>query len=170
MTKLYKNQAFTTAHAGGCLCGDLRYEVDAPPMRLTWCSCHFCQKMTGTPMNALAGFSDANFKLLKGTARVFTHVSEGSGKKLHLNSCPVCSSTVFVELERFPGVIGVMTGSLDDPNWFERTSENAKYIFTECAQKGTVVQAGFPVFAEHATGRSGDAIAPTIYDQHHLVQ
>lgn len=156
-------------HAGGCLCGNLRYEVDASPMRLTWCSCHFCQKMTGTPMNALAGFAEANFKLLQGDTSVYTHISEGSGKEIYLNSCPVCSSTVYLGLERFPGFLGVMTGSLDDPNWFERNSENAKYIFTQCAQKGTLVQAGFPVFDQHATDQAGELIAPKVYDQHHLV-
>jgi hypothetical protein len=125
--------------------------------------------MTGTPMNALAGFSADNFRLTRGQPSMYTHVSEGSGKDIHLNFCPVCASTVFLELERFPSFLGVMAGSLDNPDWFERTPENAKYIFTDCAQKGTLVQAGFPFFAEHATGPDGQAIEPKIFDQHHLV-
>ncbi|MEX0280533.1 MAG: GFA family protein [Arenibacterium sp.] len=157
-------------HSGGCLCGNLRYNVDASPMRLTMCCCHFCQKMTGAPMNALAGFSDANFRLVRGKPRLYTHVSQGSGKEIHLNSCPECFSTVYLHLERFPGFTGVMTGSLDDPNWFERTAQNTKYIFTGCAQKGALVQAGLPVFAEHTSDQNGNDIPPVIYDQHHMVR
>ncbi|GAB5437711.1 GFA family protein [Falsiruegeria mediterranea] len=157
-------------HEGGCLCGDLRYALSEKPMRLTWCSCQFCQRMTGAPMNALAGFQGAAFKVMSGAPRVFTHVSEGSGKELYLNSCPNCATTVFIELERFPGFVGVMTGTLDDPNWFERSPENSKYIFTSSAQKGTLVQAGFPVFEEHASTLDGSAITPVVYDEHCLVR
>ncbi|MCE8547108.1 GFA family protein [Ruegeria pomeroyi] len=156
-------------HAGGCLCGALRYEVSEPPLRLTWCTCRFCQKMTGTPMNALAGFSGSAFRLVSGSPRTYTHVSEGSGKQIHLKSCPTCATTVFVELERFPGFTGVMAGTLDDPDWFDRTPENAKYIFTDCAQKGTVVQAGFPVYRQHATDLEGAPQDPAVYNHHHLV-
>lgn len=157
-------------HEGGCLCGVLRYAVTDAPMRLTWCTCQFCQRMTGAPMNALAGFSDTAFAVIKGKPRVYTHVSEGSGKEMRLNSCPNCASTVFLTLERFPGFVGVMAGTLDDPNWFERTPENAKYIFTSSAQKGTLVQGGFPVFEEHATTLNGTPIPPVIHDEHCLVR
>ncbi|NDW46897.1 GFA family protein [Ruegeria sp. PrR005] len=156
-------------HAGGCLCGALRYEVSTPPLRLTWCTCRFCQKMTGTPMNALAGFTRSALRLVQGTPAIYTHVSEGSGKEIHLNSCPTCSTTVFLELERFPDFLGVMTGTLDDPDWFDRTPDNAKYIFTECAQKGTLVQAGFPVYPQHASDTEGNPQIPAVYDHHHLV-
>lgn len=156
-------------HEGGCLCGALRYAVACDPMRLTWCTCHFCQRMTGAPMNALAGFSEEAFAVTKGEVRVYTHVSEGSGKDMHLHSCPVCATTAYVTLERFPGSVGVMAGTLDDPNWFERTPENAKYIFMSGAQKGTLVQAGFPVFEAHATTLDGTPIAPVIHGEHCLV-
>lgn len=157
-------------HEGGCLCGALRYAVSEAPARLSYCTCRFCQKMTGTPMNALASFARQSFALLAGEARTYTHLSEGSGKALHLKSCPVCASTVFVELERFPGVVGVMTGTLDDPDWFDRTPENSKYIFTDCAQSGTVVQAGFPVFGQHAATADGTPCAPEVRDRHWRVR
>ena len=35
-------------HDGGCLCGDVRYQVAAAPLRVTICHCTFCQRFTGS--------------------------------------------------------------------------------------------------------------------------
>ena len=107
--------------------------------------------------------------MISGKPNKYVHVSEGSGKRLYLNSCPKCATTAFVTLERFPGVVGVMVGTIDDPNWFARTPENAKYIFTSSAQTGTVVQAGYPVFKEHAATLDGTPVPPIVHREHGVV-
>ena len=33
---------------GGCLCGDIRYEVTGPAIFVAQCCCRDCQKATGT--------------------------------------------------------------------------------------------------------------------------
>ncbi|MCC1492535.1 GFA family protein [Cognatishimia sp. F0-27] len=151
-------------HEGGCLCGALRYAVSTAPKRTSFCTCRFCQKLTGTPMNALVAFDEAGFTLTSGETHSYTHVSEGSGKALHMQSCPVCATTVYVTLERFPGMVGVMLGTFDDPDWFERTPETARYIFTGSAMAGTVAQAHFPVYAEHVADADGTPQVPEIHD------
>jgi len=35
-------------HEGGCLCGEIRYETMAEPVRVTICHCTFCQRLTGS--------------------------------------------------------------------------------------------------------------------------
>ena len=154
---------------GGCLCGDVRFAVTDKPLRTTHCTCRFCQKMTGTPMNLLAGFQDEAFALVRGAPKVHTHVSAGSGKKMHLNSCPECATTMFVVLERYPGFVGVMAGAFDDPDWFDRTPETSKFIFTDNAMKGTLVRAGFPVYGQHAMQPDGTPCAATVFEHHHMV-
>ncbi len=153
-------------HEGGCLCGAQRYALSSLPQRVTYCTCHFCQKMTGTPMNALCVLQQDAFALTSGAPRSYTHVSEGSGKPLHLKSCPTCATTTHVHLERFPGIVGVMLGTLDNPDCFERSPETARYIFADCAQAGTVLPAGFAVFAGPAIDADGAPQVSVVHDTH----
>ena len=37
-----------TIHAGGCLCGAIRFEADAPAAKPHTCSCKMCQRHTGS--------------------------------------------------------------------------------------------------------------------------
>ena len=159
----------TETNEGGCLCGTVRYVVIGLPLRTTFCMCKFCQKMTGTPMNRLTNFHAENFEVLTGDLRTYEHISEGSGKAINLHSCRTCSSTVFMTLERFPGFVGVVDGTLDDPDWIPNEPDNTKYIFANSAQQGTIVPAGYPVFAEHATTLDGQPCAPEIFDHHHTL-
>ncbi len=156
-------------HEGGCLCGEVRFAVTGLPLRVTYCTCRFCQKMTGTSMNTLVGFLRENLEILRGEPTVHTHVSEGSGKEIYMHSCQTCTSTILLTLERFPDAAGVLAGSFDDPNWFPRSPENSKYIFTNAAQHGTFVRAGYPVFLEHVADLDGTPCEPTFYENHHML-
>ena len=48
------------AHTGGCLCGAIRYRVNAPITALRVCHCTHCQKNTGTgaSVNAVVAGAD----------------------------------------------------------------------------------------------------------------
>ncbi len=121
----------TEIHEGGCLCGAIRYRVDAPPLRVTICHCRFCQRATGSAYMVEPVFERSAFATIGGTPRVYDHRSSGSGKRVGVNFCPTCGTKLFLAFERFPNAIGVYGGTFDDPNWFDRASENARHIFVE---------------------------------------
>jgi hypothetical protein len=65
---------------------------------------------------------------LNGEAR-FHRIRGGSGSIIERGFCPDCGSPLFVKLERFPAVLGIQAGSLDDPDRHKPSMD----LFTESA-------------------------------------
>ena len=93
------------------------------------------------------------------------HVSEGSGKKVHVHFCENCGTKLFLTFERFKGVVGVYGGTLDDPNWLKVSPDNSKHIFLGVAQNETVIPAQISAFMEHATLNDGTPVTPLVFDK-----
>jgi hypothetical protein len=106
-------------HAGGCLCGALRYEARGAPLYMGHCYCGDCRKASGSGFIPFMAFAvrDLTFS---GPTRTFTSVS-ARGTPAVRNTCPVCASLVF------GGPVGetdshtIYAGSLDDPTAFRPT-------------------------------------------------
>lgn len=154
---------------GGCLCGQLRYGVDKPPMRVTTCHCRFCQRATGSAYLVEPLFEKPNFSMLKGQAKTYTHISEGSGKQVHVHFCDHCGTKIHYSFERFADLIGVFGGTFDDPDWFERSAENSKHIFLDTALHDTIIPAGISTFKAHTLTSDNVPIAPKIYQTPHII-
>ena len=150
---------------GACICGAVRYVVEASPKHVTICHCHFCQRATGAPYLVEPVFDRANFSLVAGEPRTYSHTSEGSGKAVNINFCGTCGTKLFLDFERNPDVIGVYGGTFDDPNWFDRSPTNTKIIFTDCAQKGVHIPAGYDTYHEHARTKDGTPIEPIVLER-----
>ena len=66
--------------------------------------------------------------------------------------------------------VGVYAGTFDDPNWFDRSPVNTKYMFLEAAQEGTIIPAGFNTFHESHTLKDGTPAIPEIYDEPYVIK
>jgi hypothetical protein len=154
---------------GGCLCGRVRYAVDAQPTRLTICHCRFCQRATGGGYLVEPVFDEEHFFLRSGQTKTYDHRSEGSGKLVHVHFCENCGTKLYLTFERFSQVVGVYGGTFDNPDWLDQTAENAKHIFLSVAQVGTVIPAGVKTFQEHATTPDGSAIEPVVFSKPHVI-
>jgi hypothetical protein len=142
-------------HEGGCLCGDVRYGTTAEPVRVTVCHCTFCQKITGSAFLVEPIFRREDVAFSGVPAQAYEHRSDTSGKRVALRFCGRCGTTVCLELERFPDVLGLCGGTFDDPNWFDRGPGRCRHIFTRSAQRGVVLPAGVDTFDEHALRLDG---------------
>jgi hypothetical protein len=147
---------------GGCLCGKLRYSVKEPPFRVTICHCRFCQRATGSAYLVEPVFKVSDFTVIAGEPKTYILRSGGSGKLITINFCPECGK-LYMRFERFPDVVGVFGGTFDDPNWFERSPQNARHIFLAFAQKGTIIPAGYNTFREHHYASDGSLNESVIY-------
>ena len=149
-------------HEGGCLCGDVRYRTGAAPLRVTVCHCTFCQRFTGSAFLVEPIFRRQDFVLTGAAPKTYDHRSDGSNKRVTLNFCGRCGTTLYLDLERFPDIVGVCGGTFDDPNWFERNPETCRHIFTRSAQSGVVLPPGMRLFEAHALRLDGAPNEPTM--------
>jgi hypothetical protein len=137
------------------MCREIRFMTTADPIWTMVCHCTFCQKLTGSAFLVEPMFR-RDTVVISGTApKKYDHRSDGSGMRVSLNFCGTCSTTLYLELERFPQVLGLCGGTFDDPNWFDRGPEKCRHIFTRSAQTGVVLPAGLPMFTEHALRLDG---------------
>jgi hypothetical protein len=94
--------------------------------------------------------------------RTYDHRSDGSGLRVTLNFCGRCGTTIWLDLERFPDILGLCGGTFDDPNWFDRSPKRCRHIFTRSAQRGVVLPAGVKIYHEHAVRLDGAANEPDV--------
>lgn len=145
---------------GRCLCGALVYEAEGQPSTVTVCHCRFCQRATGGAYLVDALFKRARFRILQGTPRVYDHRSEGSGNLVHIHFCEACGTKLWLEFQRWPDLVGVYAGTLDDPNGFDRSPARTHYIFTDQAADWTVMPAGARLYPGDTTTKAGDRVVP----------
>jgi hypothetical protein len=152
----------SVVHEGGCLCGDVRYMTTAEPVRITICHCTFCQRLTGSAYLVEPIFRRQDVVFFGTAPKIYHHRSDMSHKRVSVNFCSGCGTTIYLESERFPDVLGLCGGTFDDPNWFDRKSGKCSHIFTRSAQEGVVLPAGLNTFREHALQLDGTPNEPIV--------
>lgn len=97
---------------GGCFCGAVRYEIDAPLTKARACHCSRCRKAFSGASSAFAELSEpASFRWVAGEDRLTRYVSQ---EDYGLAFCGTCGSTL---CGLYKGeVMGVTLGNVDgDP-------------------------------------------------------
>jgi len=114
-----------THATGGCLCGDVRYEVNGPLRNVITCHCEQCRRTSGHFVAASAANID-DLKLTEETGLRWYQSSEIARRGF----CATCGSSLFWDPTRDessadPHHISIMAGTLDSPTGLE----TANHIF-----------------------------------------
>jgi hypothetical protein len=99
---------------GGCLCGEVRFALSAPPHGAGYCHCTRCQRRTGTAASAQARIDGRTLRFLQGEdlLRGWRHPDGGYEKHF----CGVCGSHLFSSNPEDPIQMSVRMGAFDgDP-------------------------------------------------------
>src|SRR3954471_22394740 len=103
-----------TVLTGGCVCGQVRYEVTEPFVAANYCHCTRCQRRTGTGSSANAHAEEGSFHITQGKELVKCW-DPGDGGFLKC-FCSNCGSALYSGHRSGTGVIGVRLGTVDgDP-------------------------------------------------------
>ena len=99
---------------GRCLCGAVRYACRQAPFEVLYCHCRKCQRASGAPVVAWAGFSQEEaqkvpFSYTRGAPRTYH-----SSKKVQREFCGDCGSQLV--WRRTDGYVGINVGTLNDPD------------------------------------------------------
>jgi hypothetical protein len=98
---------------GGCLCGGVRFRVDAPLVVATYCHCTRCQRRTGTAASAQARIQPGSLTVTQGEELIRTYAPPDGFPKLF---CGACGSALWSQSPDDPEIISVRLGAFDgDP-------------------------------------------------------
>ena len=97
---------------GSCLCGGVRFEVDATPDSLRYCHCTSCKKLSGGAGTVNFGVPPSTIRILAGEELLQSFTPEGGSAKTF---CRECGANLFgggwPDTER----ASVRVPSIDDP-------------------------------------------------------
>jgi class 3 adenylate cyclase len=104
---------------GGCLCGDIRYEIVKPAIDSGYCHCKMCQRFSGAPVVAGATFPKDGVRFIIGEPTYYR-----SSPIAERGFCPRCGSSLTYRpvARRWTDWIFIFGGSLDKgcevpPEW-----------------------------------------------------
>ncbi len=103
------------AIAGGCLCGAVRFEINADaPLAVRQCWCRVCQYL-GAGSGAVGALFLKDAVTVSGPLTDFV-IRADSGSVMHRRFCARCGTPIFSEAEPRPQLVFVRVGALDNPN------------------------------------------------------
>jgi hypothetical protein len=105
---------------GGCLCGGVRYEIDAPPVSASYCHCTRCQRRTGTAGSAQARVAPGSFRIVAGAELVREWAPGDHGWPKCF--CAVCGGALWSKSPTEGEGLSIRLGTFDDdpgirPQW-----------------------------------------------------
>ena len=99
-----------TMREGGCLCGAVRYALQAEPFEPSYCHCRLCQRAAGAPVLAFATIAPrAAFVITRGEPARYR--SSSFGERLF---CRDCGTQLAIETDDAPATLDITLASLDD--------------------------------------------------------
>jgi hypothetical protein len=96
---------------GRCHCGEITYEADIDPDRVSICHCADCQRLTGTAYRVSAPAPRDSFHLAGGTAKSYVKYGD-SGAKSTQFFCSNCGSPLY-RIGADEEYVGIRLGTVD---------------------------------------------------------
>ena len=126
---------------GGCACGAVRYECDAPPLRMVNCHCRDCQISSGGAYSPTLVMARSALKIVKGGTAFFESKSD-SGNVARREFCSTCGTPLFASSSSKTNRVGIKAASLDDPRWYKPEAD----VWVGSAQTWDCLDPGIPKF------------------------
>ncbi|HHI92685.1 MAG TPA: GFA family protein [Gammaproteobacteria bacterium] len=97
---------------GCCLCGEISYQVTSEILNVVNCHCNFCRSHSGAAFSTYAVIPFPSLAIIHGEEYLSSHEIE-EGKK---HFCKKCGTPVFNQNKKFPGLLMIYHGTLENRN------------------------------------------------------
>jgi hypothetical protein len=97
---------------GGCMCGQVRLKVSAPPLITMACHCAGCQKLSASAFSLTVMIPAAGFEVIKGEPRI--GALHGASKYFY---CPHCLNWLYTIPASATQFVNVRPAMFDVPAW-----------------------------------------------------
>ncbi len=96
---------------GGCLCGDIEYEINGSIGSIINCHCSECRKWHGSAFRTRASVKSEYFRWTKGEGNLgrFSHTPQ-----LTRTFCKICGSSLVSFYRDHPETVGLALGTLNE--------------------------------------------------------
>ena len=125
---------------GGCLCGQIRYEIRGGLGRPGVCHCKNCQRQSGSAFSTLAVVNREHFTIVEGEPALYTDNETSSGAKVSRYFCGNCGSPIYSDMENRADIVAVKAGTLDDTSYYKPTY----HLWCESRQSWFELAEGLP--------------------------
>lgn len=136
-------QRATKRFAGGCSCGQVRYELLDKPIRVHCCHCTDCQRHTGSAFVLNAIIETSAIRILRGKLRAVS-VPRAFGSH-EIYRCPKCNVALWSNYGGRPQIQFVRVGTLDRPSAIRPDI----HIYTESKVPWIKLPKGTPAFRRY---------------------
>ena len=99
---------------GACRCGNVEFELYAPPLMTAACHCRGCQRMSASAYSLTAMMPAGGFSVTRGTPVV----GGLHGPHQHHFFCPDCMTWMFTRIDGVDDFVNVRPTLLHDASWF----------------------------------------------------
>lgn len=132
-------------HQGGCLCGQVRYTIEAEPLGARSCWCRDCQRIASGSATVNVLFPEAGVQFT-GAIGTFSMVAD-SGNTVERGFCTGCGAQLYSRTTSPAGLpMRIRAGTLDDPELIAP----AATIFTDSAPSWAPIDPALPRFPKAA--------------------
>lgn len=121
-------------YTGSCLCGAVRWKLEARPLAVNACHCTDCKKTTGATNVVMLIASNEAFSFT-GETHAYRKRAD-SGRELDIQRCAKCGTRTFHHNLASNALVFIAAGTLDDPSWAIPTS----HIWVEKISPGVTME------------------------------
>jgi hypothetical protein len=97
---------------GGCMCGEVRLKISAPPIITMACHCAGCQKLSASAFSLTAMIPNAGFAVTKGEPVI--GALHGASQYFY---CPNCLNWLFTRAAGLDAFVNVRPTMFEVPGW-----------------------------------------------------
>ena len=97
---------------GGCMCGEVRFEINNEPMAAALCHCKDCQKLPGSAFSSGLLFPKDSLHFKKNNASSYEYAG-GSGAKMTRLFCKTCGTPIATIIGIFGDLCSVSSEAFD---------------------------------------------------------
>ncbi len=139
----------TPPYHGQCLCGNIKYQVDAIEPKMGHCHCSMCRKFHGSAFATFGEAKTENFHWLEGESLLKSYVGQNNTTRQFCQNCG--SSLTFEVADGDDSVVEFALGTLDS----DITERPDVHIFTDFKASWFDIDDDLPKYKE---GRDSDHI------------
>lgn len=130
---------------GQCSCGEIQYELTAPPMFVHCCHCTWCQRESGSAFAINALIEPTHIQIVKGSPEKI-HTPSSSGIGQDISRCPSCKTAIWSNYGAAKeSVCFLRVGTLHNSNYCPPDI----HIFTSTKQKWVQLDHSIPIMDEY---------------------